>query len=128
MLFKMLLIERAHQLSDGSQPPPRQVFVTKSRVLAGKVDEHFKSFLKSLSFASDIDEPSSSKNEDPADEENIVHEEDNTKWRNDLPKKFTELEGRHFPLFITFDHVSTLIRLPSPSVSGLMFIIALQDD
>jgi hypothetical protein len=126
MLFKMLLIERAHQLSDGSQQPPRQMFVTKSRVLAGKVDEHFKTFLVSLSFASDGDEPPSSSNEDPADEENIVHEEDHTKWRNDLPEKFTELEDRHFPLFITFDHVSTAYIIPS--AFGLTFILALQND
>ena len=107
MLFKMLLIERTYQLSDGSQPRPRQMFVTKSRVLAGKVDEHFKTFLMSLSFPSDIEQPFPSKN-DPADEENIVDEEDNTKWRNDLPQKFTKLEDQHFPLFITFDHVSHL--------------------
>jgi hypothetical protein len=126
MLFKMLLIERAHQLSDESQPSPRQMFVTKSRVLAGKVNEHFKTFLVSLSFDSNIDESSSSKNEDPADEENIVHEEDNAKWRNDLPEKFTELEVRHFPLFITFDHVSTAYVITLYFWSYV--ILALQND
>ena len=122
----MLLIQRAYQLSDRSQPPPRQLFVTKSRALAGKVDEHFRTFFMSLLFASDIEQPSFSKNKDVADEENIIDEEDNTKWRNDLPEKFTELDDRHFPLFITFDHVSTTYNIIL--CFCLKFILALQND
>src|SRR6266511_5132660 len=107
MLFKMLLIEREYQLSDRSRQPPRQMFVTKSRVLARKVEEHFTTYLSSLSFASYTEEhsPSVKYNEGGADEENLLNEDDDTKWRNDLPENFTDLEDNHFPLFITFDHV-----------------------
>ena len=106
MLFKMLLMERDYQLSDRSRQPPRQMFVTKSRVLARKVEEHFITYLTSLSFASHIEQLSSRKNNgNAADEENLFNEDDDTKWRNDLPGKFTDLEDDHFPLFMTFDHV-----------------------
>lgn len=38
----------------------------------------------------------------------LVDEEDATRWRADLPDKFSALKDEHFPLFITFDHVSPL--------------------
>lgn len=53
MLFKMLGIQRAWQLqSAGSgMPRPRQIFVTKSPVLADKVEEYFVKLMDSLSLA-----------------------------------------------------------------------------
>ncbi len=44
MLFKMLLVERTFQLMESDLPRPRQVFVTKSRMLAKKVQEYFRSW------------------------------------------------------------------------------------
>jgi len=35
----------------------------------------------------------------------LVDVDDEVNWRNDLPKRFSLLEERHFPLFITFDQV-----------------------
>ena len=51
MLFKMLLIERGYILSGSDAPRPRQVFVTQSRVLAGKVQEYFIKLADSLKVA-----------------------------------------------------------------------------
>jgi hypothetical protein len=110
MLFKMLLIERGYQLSDKIRERPRQMFVTKSRHLAGRVEELFITYFSSLSFASHIEEQPS--NFDlmridarRSDEENIFNEDDDPTWRNDLPVRFSDLEEKHFPLFITFNHV-----------------------
>ena len=53
MLFKMLGIERAWVMHSGEDiPKPRQLFVTQSRVLAGKVEEYFLKLLDSLATAS----------------------------------------------------------------------------
>ncbi len=52
MLFKMLLIERTFRLMASDLPRPRQIFVTKSRMLAMKVQEYFAKLAGSLAMAS----------------------------------------------------------------------------
>jgi hypothetical protein len=113
MLFKMLWIERAYQMSIEYTARPRQVFVTKSRKLAQKVEEHFTKYLASLVFSSetrrDIQALKSKTSRQDGDDENLWNEDDDTEWRNDLPKGFSKLEDCHFPLFLTFDQVCTAI-------------------
>ncbi|GAW08797.1 P-loop containing nucleoside triphosphate hydrolase protein [Lentinula edodes] len=41
LLFKMLLVERTHQMTGADAPKPRQIFVTQSRILAKKVEQYF---------------------------------------------------------------------------------------
>jgi hypothetical protein len=48
MLFKILGIQRAWEMSAVDMPKPRQIFVTISRVLATKVEEYFTKLLESL--------------------------------------------------------------------------------
>ncbi|KAK0456957.1 hypothetical protein EV421DRAFT_103155 [Armillaria borealis] len=112
MLFKMLLIERTFRLMASDLPRPRQVFVTKSRMLAMKVQEYFAKLAGSLAMAS----------HSPADLTNIptapqyqadlglVDVDDIVDWRTDLPAKYSELEERHFPLFITFDGLCDMLE------------------
>jgi len=92
---------------------PRQVFVTKSRKLAQKVEEHFTKYLASLVFSSktrrEVQALKSRTGQQDGDDENLWNEDDDTEWRNDLPKRFSELEDCHFPLFLTFDQVCTSI-------------------
>jgi hypothetical protein len=47
MLFKILGIQRAWEMSAVDMPKPRQIFVTKSRVLATKMEEYFTKLLES---------------------------------------------------------------------------------
>ena len=107
MLFKMLGIERAYSMLSKDLAHPRQAFITQSRVLVGKVEELFSKYLKSLSTGS-----SGQQNTfqgiriRDVDDEFIIDEDDNEEWRSDLPQRYSELEDRHFPLFITFDAVS----------------------
>src|SRR5260221_13997200 len=108
MLFKILLIERDYQLSEKLRQRPRQMFVTQSRALVAKVEELFMTYISSLAFASHLDEPVARGNMNTSD---IFNPQDDTEWRNDLPGKFSELEDRHFPLFIAFDSVRFLFRL-----------------
>jgi hypothetical protein len=109
MLFKMLWIERTFQLNSvNSLARPRQIFVTKSRVLAGKVEEYFLKLLDSLKTMSKSPQDliRLSKSKTAADDENLIDIDDDTNWRGNLPEKYSELLDSHFPLFTTFDHVS----------------------
>ncbi|EPQ61193.1 hypothetical protein GLOTRDRAFT_135727 [Gloeophyllum trabeum ATCC 11539] len=122
MLFKMLGIQRSWELSSTSLPKPRQIFVTRSRVLAGRVEEYFSKLMKSLAMASQtsrqlLELPES----DPADQENpLVDPDEEDEWRSDLPKRFSLLGDDHFPLFLSFDQLCRMLEedvgsfLPAP--------------
>ncbi|KAG6816264.1 hypothetical protein H0H87_007345 [Tephrocybe sp. NHM501043] len=108
MLFKMLFIERTFQMNSSNMPKPRQIFVTKSRVLAGKVEEYFLKLSESLKIASQSPEDLRKHvlaKRDQSDEDNLVDLDDEDNWRNDLPRSFSELGDSHFPLFLTFDRI-----------------------
>ena len=115
MVFKMLGIERTWTMHNGEDiPKPRQLFVTQSRVLAGKVEEYFLKVLDSFSIApltpreiAKRAKEKQSRNEDGV----LVDLDDDTRWRNDLPERFSQLDDRHFPLFITFDKVGSRVFL-----------------
>jgi hypothetical protein len=110
MLFKMLGIERAwatHSTND--LPKPRQLFVTQSRMLAGKVEDYFSDLMDSLvtGSCSPHELANLARNKQTRrEEERLVDLDDAGNWRNDLPERFSLLEERHFPLFITFGRVS----------------------
>ena len=114
MMFKMLGIERIWQQM-GSKP--RQVFVTQSRVLAMKVEEYFDKLMSSHEAAECSPRELRARERDVEEEIVYVDQDDNRKWRPDLPERFGELEDKHFPLFITYDRVRislTSKRLISP--------------
>ena len=109
MLFKMLGIERAYVMRKDSMPKPRQIFVTQSRVLAGKVEEYFSKLLDSLSTAERTRGELAQfvKNKRQQNEGELIDIDDDQAWRADLPSRFSQLRDEHFPLFLTFDRVST---------------------
>ena len=123
MLFKMLGIERAWVMHSSEDiPKPRQLFVTQSRVLAGKVEEYFLKLLDSLATASltpreiaKLVKEKQSQNEDGL----LIDLDDDTRWRNDLPERFSQLEDRHFPLFITFDKAGSRVFLDRVDIDQL---------
>ena len=87
---------------------PRQLFVTQSRMLAEKVEEYFSKLMESLAMASkSLQELADiAKNRQVQQEqEGLVDLDDEDNWRNDLPDRFSLLEDKHFPLFITFEKV-----------------------
>jgi hypothetical protein len=107
MLFKMLGLERTWQVHQDSMPRPRQVFVTQSRMLAGKVEEYFVKMLESLAAgAQSPKELAKHASIGVVRDEGLVDLDDEENWRSDLPKRFSELRDNHFPLFVTFDKVS----------------------
>ena len=109
MLFKMLGIERMYSMFSEDLAHPRQVFITQSRVLVQKVEERFFKYLESLNTGSSGHQNTFQRIRNcGVDDEFIIDENDNEEWRSDLPKRYSELEDNHFPLFITFDAVSSI--------------------
>jgi lysophospholipase L1-like esterase len=107
MLFKMLGMERGYSMLSDDLAHPRQVFITQSRVLVGKVEELFFKYLESLNVGSSGYQNAFQRMRNcDVDDGFHLNENDNEEWRNDLPQKYSELEDKHFPLFITFDAVS----------------------
>ncbi|KAH8834708.1 hypothetical protein DL96DRAFT_1808678 [Flagelloscypha sp. PMI_526] len=115
MLFKMFGIEKAYELHRKLAPisqKPRQVFVTKSRVLAGKVQEVYDKLKQSLlttgKSEKELMEMAANK-QSKKDDGGMIDEEDKD-YRADLPGRFSLLRDEHFPLFITFDRLCTLLE------------------
>ena len=117
MLFKMLLIEQAYQLSEERRQRPRQMFVTKSLALNMKVEELFMTYLSSLAIPLHEDKPVTRRNANMSDGDIFYQEDAIMEWISDLPDRFSELEDRHFPLFITFDKVRCPVRFSLSSDS-----------
>ncbi|KAI9567008.1 P-loop containing nucleoside triphosphate hydrolase protein [Boletus coccyginus] len=103
MLFK---IQRAWELQKSGVPKPRQIFVTKSRVLATKVQEYFAELLESLILAGySLEELKRMQARNTESGLMDANDEDQT----DLPQRYSALEEIHFPLFVTFDKLARMI-------------------
>jgi hypothetical protein len=103
---------------------PRQIFVTKSRVLAGKVQEYFMKLSDSLSTAGfspqELAKLAKEKGSQQQETALVDHDEEE-QWNEDIPSRFSLLQDQHFPLFITFSDVSAyryvVIDIHSPIVA-----------
>jgi len=98
MLFKMLDIQRAWELI----PKPRQIFVTKSRMLATKVEEYFVNLLESLAMAGYTLHEIAKLKAQRIEDDLIDHDD---APESHVPARYSQLEDKHFPLFVTFDRV-----------------------
>jgi hypothetical protein len=112
IIFKIFGIERAWQTQGCVGPRPRQLFVTKSRLLAEKVERDYVSLLYSLSAGPDaplyVRERIQRWNSRRKKE--IFNPDDTDGGRDDLPEKFSELRDKDFPVFLTMDTVSTSLE------------------
>ena len=77
-------------------------------MLAGKVGEYFLKLMESLVMGShSLQDLAVIVKNKPVqqDEDGLIDVDDEENWRDDLPKQFSLLEEKHFPLFITYDKV-----------------------
>ena len=116
MIYKMLTVQRTW-LQDPARPKPRQVFITQSRVLATKVEEYFIKWMSSPEAGAYSLEELHVVEELVEQEADMVNQEDNKRWRSDLPERFSELRVEHFPLFITYDRVRTPLSSKQPALT-----------
>ncbi|KAG1841503.1 hypothetical protein F4604DRAFT_1961164 [Suillus subluteus] len=108
MLFKILGIQRAWELSATDMPKPRQIFVTKSRMLATKVEEYFTRLLESLAMAGyTLQEIAKLKAQ--SIEDDLIDLDDAPESQMNVPARYSQLEDKHFPLFVTFDRLAKMI-------------------
>lgn len=108
MLFRMLF----RQISDsGLNRPLRQLFVTQSRVLAGRVEEYYNELVRTYQTrAKSLEEITHLSETAVANRaSNLIAKDDNDDERKDLPSRFSKLEDKHFPLFLTVNQVSDLV-------------------
>jgi hypothetical protein len=104
MLFKILSIQQAWEMSTIDMPKPRQIFVTKSIMLATNAEGDFTKLLESLALPGyTLQELAKLKAKSVQEE--LVDLDDTPESQMNIPKRYSELEDKHFPLFITFDRV-----------------------
>ncbi|EJD54497.1 hypothetical protein AURDEDRAFT_179643, partial [Auricularia subglabra TFB-10046 SS5] len=111
MVFKMLGHERAWRMRKDTVRKPRQLFVTQSPMLAGKVEDYFRKLLDSLEI-SDY-KAKELLNHDHLRVKLTSHRQvlpDDDTYGSELPRRFSQLEDQHFPLFTTFEKLSQLIE------------------
>lgn len=119
MTFKILGIERGWRRLQIGSPRPRQVFVTQSRVLAEKVLEFYTKMARSLSEAVQTREEleACAARQIYQLGQGLFDRDEEVYQRGDLPQRYGELKDEHFPLFLTFDHVS-----PHDNLTRALFI------
>ncbi|KAG7099943.1 hypothetical protein E1B28_001736 [Marasmius oreades] len=112
LLFKMLLVEHTYRLADPLTPKPRQVFVTQSRILAHKVKGYYATLARALQIATQS--PSQllelKDTVSPELDDANIAVDDIQDWDRELPTKFSELEEKHFPLFVTYSALCGMIE------------------
>ena len=112
MVFKILGIERTwkHHRQDFSRAlaRPRQIFITQSKVLATKVEEYYLKLSQSLAAEQRTSQESTriSFNKEQTD---LIDEDEEDLYHSQLPDRFSALEDKHFPLFLTYDQVSATV-------------------
>lgn len=102
-MYKMLGIEKTARMASERV---RQVFITQSKVLAEKVEESFNAMLETYSshFMS-IEERHWRSTRRKHAEKHLVELDAEADDFSNLPSRFSDLEDKHFPLFLTFDKV-----------------------
>ncbi|KAG9016355.1 hypothetical protein FRB90_003160 [Tulasnella sp. 427] len=101
MLFRMIGLDIA---TEKSGQPLRQMFVTQSRTLARRV----RSYCMQLRQTEANEVGSNSAQKAPG--LSLLEMDESAEEEGLLPKKFSELEDAHFPLFLTYDQLCTLLE------------------
>ena len=107
-MFKMCGRQRKWEAQQGTadeiKTRPRQMFVTQSRYLVEKVQEDYIKLFESFAMAKrkSADQPVPGRF---SKDDELFDLDEEEYWSDELPKQFSALEDKHFPLFITYDHV-----------------------
>lgn len=111
---EMLRIQQASEpTNSNSLSRCRQLFVTQSRILAGRVQEYFGKMMMSQSVGQKSFqelECLAQRNQGVRDEEGMLDIDEDEDERADLPKRFSDLEDIHFPLFLTMNQLCKLLE------------------
>ncbi|PPQ98969.1 hypothetical protein CVT24_003465 [Panaeolus cyanescens] len=106
MLYKMLWVEKAYRMHTGGLQHPRQIFVTRSAVLARKVEEHFLTYTSAFR---GVASRSRKMQEDEALSNDLINHNTFSPWK-ESKLSFSKLEDSDFPLFIPLDDLYYLLE------------------
>ncbi|KAG9099395.1 hypothetical protein FS749_001367 [Ceratobasidium sp. UAMH 11750] len=111
LIYKLRANAQASAMLD-NEPPIRQLFVTRSRVLTQHIARNYRGLLESSDIAHKTREELA---EIRRDNENnrkreLVEFDNEVDLRDDLPERFSLLADSHFPLFISFDKLCSLLE------------------
>ncbi|ORY76949.1 hypothetical protein BCR35DRAFT_332754 [Leucosporidium creatinivorum] len=115
ILFKMIGLEQAAKLAPGlaTRGKLRQVFLTQSPVLASKVKLYYQSIIATLASSKLTEEEAKAVAQQralAAEREDLDDLEDESSALKGLPSRFSDLKDEHFPLFLSFDTLLTLLE------------------
>ncbi|QRW10325.1 glycoside hydrolase family 39 protein [Ceratobasidium sp. AG-Ba] len=106
LIYKMRLVDQANATQSNHQAV-RQLFVTRSRVLAQHVEATYQGLVDftNIAFKSpeELKAIAKQSREDP--DRALVEFDSEIDLRDDLPDQFSGLQDTHFPLFISFKKV-----------------------
>ncbi|KAJ1305411.1 hypothetical protein OPQ81_000423 [Rhizoctonia solani] len=111
LVYKMRANAQVAEVSD-STGSMRQLFVTRSPVLTRRVASYYKGLIESSEIANKSPEELEimrqlNQNYQPRD---LLEFDNEADLRDDLPDRYSELTGAHFPLFISFDKLGQLLE------------------
>ncbi|KAL7413579.1 hypothetical protein BDY24DRAFT_58944 [Mrakia frigida] len=115
MVFRMLGVELSQPPPGGAHRRYRSIFCTHSPVLAAKVGEYYRKLLGTIKLDKLSDEQRAEamrgKEKYAFQEKSSVFDMTGTGYKEDpLPRRFSELEPKHFPLFLSFDKLCALVE------------------
>ena len=87
----------------------RQLFITKSAVLASKIRDYYLRLRQTLN-ASALSAKEMQKMRKEREQMEVIDLVDEDDVRKSLPSKWSELDDSHFPLFLSFDHFCSLLE------------------
>ena len=110
IVFKILAAQRTW-LESGyrlTMPKPRQLFISQSEVLVQNVDKYYEKLELSVKVTNLSSEEIRTMAEERAlkRDAGIFDADEELEWSLDLPQRYGALQDAHFPLFITYKHVS----------------------
>ncbi|QRV91835.1 UvrD-like helicase carboxy-terminal domain protein [Ceratobasidium sp. AG-Ba] len=115
LIYKMRAV---NQLEGSGDSPIRQMFVTRSRVLARHVESSFRGLTGSAELAykttDELQAMAQRARESP--QRTLAEFDTELDLRDDLPVSFSLLEDRHFPLFVSFDKLCAMLEQDLPQV------------
>ncbi|KAG8703475.1 hypothetical protein FRC09_004144 [Ceratobasidium sp. 395] len=111
LVYKLRANAQAAAMLEGDSPI-RQLFVTRSRVLTQHIARNYQGLLESSEIANKSREELAEirqRNQNNRKRE-LVEFDNEVDLRDDLPDRFSLLRDSHFPLFVSFDKLCSLLE------------------
>ncbi|KAJ1300870.1 hypothetical protein OPQ81_002508 [Rhizoctonia solani] len=111
LIYKIRAVDQEHAAKEERQPI-RQMFVTRSRVLAQHVEATYQGLAEftNIAFKSDTELKAMAKQSQEDPDRALVEFDTEIDLRNDLPPRYSDLTDSHFPLFLSFEKLCSLLE------------------